>query len=120
MRIAALCAFFFSALLTVDAGARDRHSNDPDSNGDIHNVNSGIRINDGERVRNLRTVNGSIKVGDHAEFAAAKTVNGSITIGDDSHGTALSTTNGRVTLGKRTVIAGDIVTVNGRISLDDG
>jgi hypothetical protein len=82
-------------------------------------VNKGIQITDGAHTSTLSTVNGSISVGDHATVASAKTVNGSVHIGEESHSETLGTVNGDVSVGKNSVVAGDITSVNGELTLSD-
>jgi hypothetical protein len=109
MRATVLTILLSASLLSCAPGSNDGQ--------DISRTDSSIHVADGEHAGDLHSVNGSIEAGNHAVVAVVKTVNGSVRLGDDCRAKSLSTVNGTVNVGKRTIVDGDAMSVNGRISL---
>jgi|GEM_PF-1795746 len=87
----------------------------------VSSVNGSIRIGDESVISGeVHTVNGSIRIGETVTVAdGMHTVNGGITCAAGSKiGRNLNTVNGGFNL-NRTIVGGDITTVNGHIDLVD-
>lgn len=86
--------------------------------GDVSSINGRIRIQRGAIASEVGTVNGGIEIEDGAEINAAETVNGGIDVGENVtiHG-SLRTVNGGIKTNPGTVIRDEVQTVNGKIRL---
>ncbi|MFK7865055.1 MAG: hypothetical protein AB8B95_12615 [Pseudohongiellaceae bacterium] len=87
---------------------------------DISKINSGIRIDENERVGDVSSVNGGIRIRQGAIAAEVGTVNGGIDIEDNARVDDAETVNGGIDVGENVVIQGSLRTVNGGIKTNPG
>lgn len=87
---------------------------------DISKINSGIRVDENERVGDVSSVNGGIRIRQGAIAAEVGTVNGGIDIEDNAVLDDAETVNGGIDVGENVVIHGSLRTVNGGIKTNPG
>lgn len=110
---AALLALTLSSyLVAADAKASDVR--------DISKINSGIRIDENDRVGDVSSVNGGIRIQRGAIAAEVGTVNGGIDIEDNVEVDEAETVNGGIDVGENVIIHGSLRTVNGGIKTNPG
>jgi len=84
-------------------------------------VNGSITVGDKATVTGrLSTVNGSIRIGEDTSIEDATTVNGSLRISSNSKSEDLETVNGGIKIAEQVVVDGEVIAVNGKISLGKG
>ncbi len=90
-----------------------------DLRGHAETVNGSVQVGDGARTRDLSSVNGGIRIGDRVTIDGdVESVNGSLRIGDQTTVSGhVETVNGGIDL-NGAAIEHDVMTVNGRIVLD--
>jgi hypothetical protein len=86
--------------------------------GSLHTVNGTIRVAENTRLRDVETVNGSIRIDSGSSADDIESVNGSISLAENvTVEGGIEVVNGKITLGKGTTVADDVENVNGEMEL---
>lgn len=83
-------------------------------------VNGSIHLAAGQQNGDAATATGDISVDDHATFGSASTVTGDIWVGAGARGISAKAVNGKITLDKGAKLSGEMSSVDGRLTLNEG